>query len=89
VGYALCEAIAAYAGKDFGRAVDLLAPLGYDVAWIGGSVTQRDLFSRMLIDAAIKSERYPLARALLSEHLRWRPNNGWSRSALAGIDTAA
>jgi hypothetical protein len=31
----------------------------------------------MLIDAALKAERFHLARALLSERTALRPRNGW------------
>ncbi|XP_035670026.1 tetratricopeptide repeat protein 38-like [Branchiostoma floridae] len=40
VGVAMCEAFLAYDEGDFARAVDLLAPLRYQVVTIGGSNAQ-------------------------------------------------
>ncbi len=85
VGYALAEAIGAYAAKDYAKAVDLLEPLRYRIEAIGGSVTQREVFTRLLIEASIRAQRYALARALLSERLRRRPDNGWMRRAWSRI----
>ncbi len=70
----LAEAVAAYTGRDFGRAVDLLLPIRYRMQPLGGSWAQRDVFARLLIDSAIRAGRYRLARALLAERLALRPN---------------
>ncbi|KAI8493727.1 Tetratricopeptide repeat protein 38 [Branchiostoma belcheri] len=70
VGVAMCEAFLAYDEGDFARAVDLLAPVRYQVVTIGGSNAQRDVFNLFLIHAAIKSpekRHHQLARNLLLE----------------------
>ncbi|XP_066270383.1 tetratricopeptide repeat protein 38-like [Branchiostoma lanceolatum] len=69
-GVAMCEAFLAYDKGDFAKAVDLLAPVRYQVVTIGGSNAQRDLFNLFLIHAAIKSSEkrhHRLARNLLLE----------------------
>lgn len=70
VGLSLCEAMVAYDNGDYARTVDVMLPLKCDVVKIGGSDAQRDLFSQLLIQAAMKSsssEHSQLARRLLFE----------------------
>ena len=50
---------------------------------LGGSNAQRELFWYLLVEAALRSERRDLARALLSERLRARPENRFARERLA------
>jgi hypothetical protein len=85
VGLPLCEAIAAYGRGDYGAAVDLLAPVRREVYRIGGSHAQRDLFFRLLVAAALRAERYRLARALVAERNALNPRSawGWKRAAAA------
>ncbi len=75
VGYDLCDALVAYRAKDFAGCVDALEPVRDHVELIGGSNAQRDLFAQILIDAAIRSEQWTLARSLLSERTALRPKN--------------
>ena len=75
VGLPLCEALVAYHGGEYARAVDLLLPIRYDFLALGGSHAQRDLFVETLIHAALKSGRFALARSLLSERTALRPNS--------------
>ncbi|MBT5107786.1 MAG: tetratricopeptide repeat protein [Rhodospirillaceae bacterium] len=96
VGRPLLGAIIAYEKGDYRRAVELLAPVRYDVRRIGGSHAQRDLFQRLLISAALKADEYRFARALLSERTALNPNGvwGWKRTAdaldgLGALDDAA
>ncbi len=49
--------------------------LRYEIYRIGGSHAQRDLFSQTLIEAALRSGRYPLARALTAERIATMPDN--------------
>ena len=87
IGLPLCAAIRAYRKGDYGEAVDLLLPIRYGVERIGGSHAQRDLFRLMLIEAALRAGRMPLARALLAERIAERPTSAWSWRALArGLD---
>jgi tetratricopeptide (TPR) repeat protein len=85
VGIPLCEGLLAHRQGAHGRAVDLLWPLRYELYRIGGSHAQRDLVAMILIDAAIKSERLPLARALLAERVALKPQDPWTRRAYAGV----
>jgi tetratricopeptide (TPR) repeat protein len=78
IGYALCQAIAAHRARDYAQVIKLLAPNRYRVRMIGGSNTQRDLFFRLLVDAAVRGDQADLARALLSEYVARRPNSGWA-----------
>jgi len=79
VGVALADAMVAYKKGDFGRVVDMLHPVRYEVRTVGGSHAQRDLFAMMLIDAALKAGRLDTARALAAERLGRQPANLWSQ----------
>ena len=84
-GRQICEAILAYREGDYGRAVDVLFPVRGEIRRIGGSHAQRDVFHQMLIEAAIRAGRLPLARALLSERLQQRPASRLTWRRLAGV----
>jgi len=81
VGLPLAEGLAAYKEGAFGRAVDLLAPVRYELPRIGGSHAQRDLFAMILLDAAIRDGRVNLARSLAAERLCRMPDNAWTHAA--------
>lgn len=84
VGYDLCAAVTAYKAKDFAGCVERLEPVRDHVHLIGGSHAQRDLFTEILIDAAIRAERWATARGLLSERTALKPKNvrSWRQLAL-------
>ncbi len=63
-----------YAGKP-SEAVALLEPLRHHLLPMGGSYAQRDVFHQLLLEAAIKAENWPLARAMASERIALRPQN--------------
>jgi tetratricopeptide (TPR) repeat protein len=88
VGTPLCRALLAYRRRDYGTAVDLLVPIRYELRRIGGSHAQRDLFARLLIEAAIRGDRLPLARALLAERTAQKPNSRWSWRRAADVADA-
>lgn len=69
----LGRAILAAARGDPARAVDQLLPIRSGYARLGASHAQRDLFHQLLIDAALKARRWPLARRLLAERLAAKP----------------
>ena len=83
VGLALCRAVAAYGAKDYALAADRLAPVRRQVVRVGGSHAQRDLFSRLLVSAALRCGRFRLARALLAERNALNPNSAWGRMRMA------
>ena len=93
VGIPLSDAIVAYVNKDYGKAVDLLAPVRYQVYRIGGSHAQRDLFAQLLVHVAIADGRYDFARGLISERLERRPGSSlnwrWLGRTLDGLGDAA
>lgn len=85
IGRPLCAGLHAFAQRDFGRAVELLEPIRYDLAHIGGSAAQRDVFDRTLVVAAVKSGRLKLARSLMSERSADRPTSIWNWRTYARI----
>ena len=89
VGLPLCRAIVASRKGDHGKAVDLLAPIRYQVYRIGGSHAQRDLFAQLLVHSALADGRHDLARALLGERIGRRPGSSlnwrWYADALDGV----
>ena len=79
----LCEAILAYGRGDYARVIDIMLPIRYDYACVGGSHAQRDIFAQYLIEAATRDKQLPLARALLAERVALYPSNrdAWRRYA--------
>lgn len=73
VGLPLSEAVYAYGTGDYAAAVDLLMPIRYRIQRVGGSHAQRDVFQQMLIEAALRSGRAPIARALLIDRRAAKP----------------
>ena len=71
----VCQALLDFAQDRHAAVVDGLLPLRYDLACIGGSHAQRDVFAQVLIESAIKSKRLNLARSLLAERLAEKPNS--------------
>ena len=79
----VCEAIGAYADKHFDHAVEVLWPLRAQWQELGASHAQRDIFTQTLIEAAIRANRTTLARDLLAERSKLKPNSHytWQRYA--------
>ncbi|KAG7454285.1 hypothetical protein MATL_G00258000 [Megalops atlanticus] len=78
VGLPMCQALLEYDQGNFSKAVELLQPIRYRFREIGGSDAQRDVFSQLLIHAAMKSDKKQhqrLARCLLVERDAARPNS--------------
>jgi tetratricopeptide (TPR) repeat protein len=65
----MCEAMIAYEAGDHDKATELLWPIRHDIATIGGSHAQRDLFAQIMCDAAAKGSKLSVARSLLSERV--------------------
>ena len=87
------RAIMAYAQGDHGKAVDLLMPIRYRLAPMGASHAQRDIFAQLLLECAIRSEQWALARGLVCERLAWSKDGvgTWQKYAqvLDGLGDAA
>ena len=60
-----------------------MLPLRHRIRAIGGSHAERDLFAQMVIQAALKCDKYPLARALLHERTVLKPNSAQAWNLLA------
>lgn len=88
VGVALMEAIAAHRRGDYGSATDILLAKRDRLWEIGGSHAQRDVFHRTLIEAASAAGRFELARDLLDERLKSKPNSALSWRKYAGVLSA-
>jgi hypothetical protein len=86
IGVPVCSALLAFAEARYDETVQTLLPLRYAVNRFGGSHAQRDAVQRTLLEAALRSGRLPLARALVSERLGVRacsPYNWLKQAALA------
>uniref|UniRef100_A0A8C3SS62 Tetratricopeptide repeat protein 38 n=1 Tax=Chelydra serpentina TaxID=8475 RepID=A0A8C3SS62_CHESE len=78
LGLPLCQALVEFDNGNYDKTVELLYPVRYELLQIGGSNAQRDVFSQLLIHAALncKSKAYQkLARCLLTERDGLRPNS--------------
>lgn len=83
---AVCRASRAFAQGDYSAAVRHLDPVACEVARIGGSHAQREIFEDMLIVALIKSGEPVKAHALLDRRLHHRASvrdRRWREAAYA------
>ncbi len=81
----LCEGIVAYELGNHDKACDLLWPMRHELATVGGSHAQRDLFSQIICDAAVRANRLSVARSLLSERVLSRGTRKKSWESYSGI----
>jgi len=77
--------VVAHRRGEFGRVVDLLLPVHERFRRIGASHAQRDLFEQLLIDAAWRDRRLPVALELLAERTGKRPGNVWGWKHYAAV----
>ncbi|KAM9313003.1 tetratricopeptide repeat protein 38 [Gastrophryne carolinensis] len=78
LGLPLCRALVEFDSGQYNKVIELMFPLRYRIVEIGGSDAQRDLFSQVLVRAAINStskSHQNLARSLLIERDVLRPNS--------------
>ncbi|XP_053799322.1 tetratricopeptide repeat protein 38 isoform X1 [Vidua chalybeata] len=78
LGLPLCQAFVEFENGNCDKAVDLLYPIRYELVQLGGSDAQRDVFSLLLIHAALNSKskaKRNLARCLLHERDMMRPKS--------------
>ena len=80
----LCRALLAFAEADYRGCARLLAPVRADIARLGGSGAQREVFEDTLLVALVRSGESEQALALLDERLHRRPSrrDGRWRAAL-------
>lgn len=69
----LCKGIIAYEQGHYDEACEKFYKIQHDLIYIGGSNAQRDLFSQLICDAAVRADSFSLARSLLSERVLNRP----------------
>jgi tetratricopeptide (TPR) repeat protein len=77
VGLPLARGIVAHRQRRYGAAVDVVLPVRDQIRRIGGSHAQRDLFHRLLIDAAWRAGRLDTAAGLLADRVASRTRNLW------------
>jgi hypothetical protein len=85
IGLPACRAVLAFIEDRHDDVIELLMPIRRDFHHFGGSHAQRDALQRTLLESALRSGRYELARALTSERLGLRESSmyGWSQRARA------
>lgn len=81
----LCEGMVAYEEGSYGKACDMLWTVRNEIAVIGGSHAQRDLFAQIICDAALKAQNLPVARSLLSERVLSRPTKSGNWQSYAAV----
>jgi tetratricopeptide (TPR) repeat protein len=67
-----CEAALAHRSGEWVRVIDLLAPRREQLRLLGGSNAQRDLFTQMLLDAAMNAGRRDLAAEMIAHEAATR-----------------
>jgi hypothetical protein len=84
-GIPVAESIIAHADKEYSKVVEVMSSARYRMVPLGGSWAQRDVWLRMLIDAAIEDGQHAYARALLTERTTDCPTSApsWKMYALA------
>ena len=82
---AVSEALLASEAGDHGRAAAALLAMRHDLAPIGGSHAQRDLFDLLAVDEAVSAGRVDEAVAVLRARLVGRPNSVPARDRLDAL----
>ena len=78
VGLPVCESILGFAQGDYEITIDRLMRIKNKTHLFGGSLAQRDVFSRTLLEAAIRAKKKRLASALISERMTHRPKSSYN-----------
>ena len=95
IGLPASRAVLGFVEGRYDDVIDELMPIRRSLNHFGGSHAQRDALQRTLLEAAIRSGKFELARALSSERLGVRESSvyGWRQRARAlrglGDDAAA
>jgi tetratricopeptide (TPR) repeat protein len=79
----LCAAVLAHREGEHAKVVALLEPIRGRIIEIGGSHAQRDMFTQLLLDSAVKAGCTELARAILDTEAKARPIPVAQRSGYA------
>jgi tetratricopeptide (TPR) repeat protein len=83
VGLPVCLAIAAFGADNYGEALARLQTVRDVAGRFGGSHAQRDVLTLTLIEAAIRSNRFALARHYIAERTVHKPASQWGWRLLA------
>jgi tetratricopeptide (TPR) repeat protein len=73
VGLPVAEALVAFGRGDYRRVIESLMPVRHIAQRFGGSNAQRDILHLTLLEAALRSGRTELARALAGERTALKP----------------
>ena len=81
----VCEAIVAYACKNYGTARQILSDSRDEFIRDGASHAQRDVYVQAMIESALRGGEMELARALLGARLETKPHGfgSWQKYAEA------
>lgn len=71
---AIAEGIAAFAAGDYDRARQVIAPFEDEIARVGGSHAQWQVFEDTLLESYLRTEHFDEAAALLQKRLDRRPS---------------
>ncbi len=85
IGLPACRAVIAFAEDRHADVIADLMPIRRSFQHFGGSHAQRDALQRTLLESALRSGRFELARALTAERLGVRETSvyGWTQRARA------
>ena len=83
VGLPVAEALVAFGRGDYGRVIESLMPVRHIAQRFGGSNAQRDILHLTLLEAALRSRRSELARALAGERTALKPASPTARDLMA------
>ena len=78
IGLPAGRALVSYGKGDWSEVVAQLAPIRRHLHHFGGSHAQRDVLQRTLLEAALRSGHFDLARSLLAERLAVRPTSTYA-----------
>ncbi len=87
VAIPVAEAMAHFAGQDYGATVDGLLGARADIWRMGGSIAQRDLVEWTLTEAAIRAGKSNIALSLCNERMASRPKSAVNRHFLEEAKT--
>jgi tetratricopeptide (TPR) repeat protein len=83
VGLPVCLAVQAFGRERYAEAIQHIEPVRDIASRFGGSHAQRDALTLTLIEAAIRSGRFALARHYIAERTVHKPASAWGSRLLA------
>ena len=81
----VCQGLLAFARADYRAALDALLPVRHELAGMGASHAQRDVFAQLAIEAALRASRRDVAQRLASERQVLRPGSRYLEGALTRL----